>query len=238
MANESYFPVETFPADRLFVEPTQGQLMHLLQPYLGQDETVLWQGQPNPSIEAGRYKVSPLQRKFLIAASVALMALAAYTFLTPPPPGIHVGMKLAFVFLFGLPGLFLFAIFLSSFENLDRLVPRNTFYVITNKRAIRFFPERPSFHEDFVWKVESFYPQEINIAPSYQSFDKGKFYNIKFARDPQTEATDVWSGFNSIEDPEVVIEALREVRKLNPDVPKGRYDDIVPQLGLEAKGKS
>lgn len=237
MSSDSHFLVETFPVDRLSVEPTQAQLMRLLQPYLKEDESVIWQGQPNQEIEAAHYQVSKTTKRILFIVSTALIFLSLQTLLAPVAAdwGFGAETKLALVLLFGLPGLFFFACFLSSFENLDRFVPQNTFYVITNKRAIRFFPRRPRQSANFDWCVESYYPQHINIAVSYQSFDKGKYYNISFAREPQSDGPDKWIGFNSVDDPEAVIEALREVRKLNADVPIPAFDDSVPRLGIEAK---
>lgn len=234
MSTDSLSTSETFPVDRLLVAPTQSHLMRLLQPYLQEEEYVLWKGQPNPKIESGRYQSSWSTKRILFIVSLVLVSLSVYTFLSPAAAGAGVGIKLALVFLFGVPGLFTFACFLSSFDNLDRLVPQNTFYVITNRRAIRLYPQRPQLEEKFHWNVESFYPQEINIAVSYQSFDTGKYYNISFVRVPQLDGPDKWIGFNSVSEPEAVIEALRELRKLNSDAPLPRYDDSVPRLGLEA----
>lgn len=237
MSNSTHFPVETFPVDRLFASPTQNQLMSLVQPYLAEDETVIWQGQPNPEIEATLYQTSPTTRIVLFLVSSILLSAAAYMFLMPATE-IGVDLKLALVFILGVPGFFTLACFLSSLENPDQLVPANTFYAITNKRAIRLLPQRPQLEDKFVWKVESFYPKDINIAASYQSFDPGKFYNISFAREPQQEGPDKWIGFNSVADPEDVIEALRQIRKLNPDAPISKYDDSVPRFKLEAKKSS
>lgn len=234
MSHSNDFPVETFPVDRLFASPTQNQLMDLVQPYLAEGETVIWQGQPNPEIEATLYQTSPTTRVVLFFLSSVLLFAAANMFLMPSIE-IGVGLKLALVFILGIPGFFTFACFLSSLENPDQQVPRNTFYAITNKRAIRLYPQRPQLEDKFVWKVESFYPKDINIAVSYQSFDKGKFYNICFARQPQEEGQDKWIGFNSVADPEDVIDALRQIRKLNPDAPMSNYDDSVPRFKLEAK---
>lgn len=101
MSADSLSTSETFPVERLLAAPDQSLLMRLLQPYLKEEEYVLWQGQPNPKIESGRYQMSRSTKRILFIVSLVLVSLSVYTFLSPAAAGAGVGIKLALVFLFG-----------------------------------------------------------------------------------------------------------------------------------------